>query len=71
MGLDQTFKDYDNNFSCDTIEEWIEHLGTVEKTYTGNGTCPTCGDRVDINWTGKLKNGKTYPQPLCEACKEQ
>ena len=30
MGLDQTFKDYDNNFSCDTIEEWIEHLGTVE-----------------------------------------
>ena len=31
MGLDQTFKDYDNNFSCDTIEEWIEHLGTVEK----------------------------------------
>ena len=71
MGLDQTFKDYDNNFSCDTIEEWIEHLGSVDQSYTGNGTCPTCGDRVDINWTVKLKNGKTYPQPLCEACKEQ
>ena len=70
-GLSKTFKDYTNNFSCDTLEQWIEHLGTVTITYTGNSACVTCGDNVDFEWTGKLKNGKTYPNVLCEVCKAQ
>ena len=70
-GLSKTFKDYTNNFSCDTLEQWIEHLGTVTMTYTGNSACVTCGDNVDFEWTGKLKNGKTYPNVLCEVCKAQ
>ena len=52
MGLDKTFKDYANNFSCDTLDEWIAHLATVELTYTGNSACVTCGDTVEFNWTG-------------------
>jgi len=71
MGLDKTFKDYTNDFSCDTLDEWIEHLGTVTMTYTGNSACVTCGDNVNFEWTGKLKNGKTYPNVLCEVCKAQ
>ena len=71
MGLDKTFKDFENNFSCDSLDEWIKHLGTVEKTYTGNSACVTCGDNVNFEWTGKLKNGKTYPNVLCEVCKAQ
>ena len=71
MGLDRTFKDYNNDFSCDTLDEWIAHLATVELTYTGNSACVTCGDNVEFNWTGKLKNGLTYPQVLCEGCKSQ
>jgi formylmethanofuran dehydrogenase subunit E len=71
MGLDKTFKDFDNNFSCDTIEEWSAHLGTVEKTYTGSIDCVTCGEPVTLNWTGKLKNGKLFPNVLCKECKEQ
>jgi len=71
MGLDKTFKDYENNFSCDTLEQWIDHLGKTELTYTGNSACVTCGDIVEFEWTGKLKNGKTYPNVLCEVCKSQ
>ena len=71
MGLDKTFKDYANDFSCDTLDQWIEHLATDELTYTGNSACVTCGDSVEFNWTGKLKNGLTYPQVLCEGCKSQ
>ena len=71
MGLDKTFKDFENDFSCDSLDEWIKHLGTVEKTYTGNSACVTCGDNVNFEWTGKLKNGKTYPNVLCEVCKAQ
>ena len=71
MGLDKTFKDYANDFSCDTLDEWIAHLATVELTYTGNSACVTCGDNVEFSWTGKLKNGKTYPQVLCGVCKLQ
>ena len=71
MGLDKTFKDYANDFSCDTLDQWIEHLATVELTYTGNSAWVTSGDNVEFNWTGKLKNGLTYPQVLCEVCKAQ
>ena len=71
MGLDKTFKDFENDFSCDSLDKWIEHLGTVTKTYTGNSACVTCGDNVEFSWTGKLKNGKTYPQVLCGVCKLQ
>ena len=48
MGLGKTYKDFDNDFSCDTLEEWNK-----------------------FTWTGKLKNGKGYPDILCEACKAQ
>ena len=71
MGLDKTFKDSNNDFSCDTLEEWIEHLATTELTHIGTSACVTCGDSVEFNWTGKLKNGLTYPQVLCEGCKSQ
>ena len=71
MVLDKTIKDYENNFSCDTLEQWIDHLGKTELTYTGNSACVTCGDNVKFEWTGKLKNGKTYPNVLCEVCKSQ
>jgi len=71
MGLDKTFKDFNNDFSCDTLEEWIEHLATTELTHIGTSACVTCGDSVEFNWTGKLKNGLTYPQVLCEVCKSQ
>ena len=71
MGLDKTFKDFENDFSCDSLDEWIKYLGTVTKTYTGNSACVTCGDNVNFEWTGKLKNGKTYPNVLCEVCKAQ
>ena len=71
MGLDKTFKDSNNDFSCDTLEEWIAHLAITELTYTGTSACVTCGDSVEFNWTGKLKNGLTYPQVLCEVCKSQ
>jgi len=71
MGLDKTFKDSNNNFSCDTLEEWIAHLATTELTHIGTSACVTCGDSVEFNWTGKLKNGLTYPQVLCEGCKSQ
>ena len=71
MGLDKTFKDYENDFSCDTLDQWIEHLSKVEKTHTGNSACVTCGDNVKYTWTGKLKNGKAYPQALSEVWKEQ
>ena len=71
MGLDKTFKDYENACSCDTLDQWIEHLGKVTKTYTGNSACVTCGDNVEFEWTGKLKNGKTYPNVLCEVCNAQ
>ena len=71
MSLDKTFKDFNNDFSCDTLDEWITLLATVELTYTGNSACVTCGDRVEFNRTGKLKNGLTYPQVLCEGCKSQ
>ena len=66
-----TFKDFNNDFSCDTLEEWIEHLATTELTHIGTSACVTCGDSVEFNWTGKLKNGLTYPQVLCEVCKSQ
>ena len=71
MGLDKTFKDFNNDFSCDTHEEWIEHLANTELTHKGTGLCPTCGDSITYEWTGKLKNGLGYPQVLCEACKTQ
>jgi len=71
MGLGKTYKDFDNDFSCDTLEEWNKHLGTVTKTYIGNSACVTCGDNVKFEWTGKLKNGKSYPDVLCEVCKAQ
>ena len=71
MGLDKTFKDFNNDFSCDTLEQWIEHLATTELTHIGTSACVTCGDSVEFNWTGKLKNGLTYPQVLCEGCKSQ
>lgn len=70
-GLNGIFKDFENNFSCDTLEDWIEHIGTVELHYEGYGECPTCGDKVTVDWKGKLRNGKTFPQPLCEECKGQ
>jgi hypothetical protein len=65
------FTDYDNDFSCDTLEEWIEHLAKTELTYSGITTCVTCGEEMEFTWTGKLKNGKTYPDVLCKSCKEQ
>ena len=46
MGLDKTFKDFNNDFSCDTLEQWIEHLATTELTHIGNSACVTCGDSV-------------------------
>ena len=49
MGLDKTFKDSNNDFSCDTLEEWIAHLATTELTYTGNSACVTCGENVNFN----------------------
>ena len=67
----QAFKDFTNNFSCETLKEWVDHIGKVELTYEGTGECPTCGDSIKFKWTGKLRNGKTYPEPLCEACKKQ
>ena len=70
-GLEGTFKDFKNNWSCGSLPEWIEHLGEVELTYKGTGLCPTCGDSLTYEWTGKLRNGKTYPEPLCEGCKTQ
>jgi hypothetical protein len=69
--MEGTFKDFENDFSCNTIEEWIEHLGEVELTYTGSVDCITCGEPVTLNWTGKLKNGKLFPYALCEGCKAQ
>ncbi len=69
--LEGAFKDYENDFSCNTIEEWIKHLAEVELTYTGTSTCITCGTSVKVNWKGKLKNGKTFPNVLCEECKAQ
>ena len=29
------------------------------------------GEDIDFKWTGKLKNGKTYPDVLCKECKAQ
>ncbi len=65
------FTDFENDFSCDTLEEWIEHLADTELTYSGTTTCITCGVKMDFIWTGKLKNGKTHPDVLCKSCKEQ
>ena len=70
-GLDGNFKDFVNSWSCSSLSEWIEHLGKVELTYEGTGLCPTCGDSIEFKWSGKLRNGKTYPEPLCEDCKTQ
>ena len=47
--MEGTFKDFENDFSCNTIEEWIEHLGKVEKTYTGTGECIICGEPTKLN----------------------
>ena len=69
--MEGNFKDYENNFSCNTLEEWIAHLGKVEMRYVGEGECVTCGERVEFDWTGKLKNGKTFPNVLCKGCKDQ
>ena len=70
-GLEGTFKDYENNWSCGSLPEWIEHLGEVELTYKGIGEGPTCGKSIKFEWKGNLRNGKTYPEPLCEECKTQ
>ena len=70
-GLEGTFKDFKNNWSCGSLSEWIEHLGEVELTYKGTGECPTCGDSITYEWTGKLKNGTCHPNVLCEECKSQ
>ena len=70
-GLTGSFKDFENNFSCDSVEEWIEHLANAETTHRGNAPCITCGTVIDFEWTGKLKNGKGYPDILCEVCKAQ
>ena len=32
-GLTGIFKDFDNNFSCDSIDEWREHLANAETTH--------------------------------------
>ena len=70
-GLEGTFKDYKNNWSCGSLDEWKEHLAETETTHRGVTKCVTCGSDVDFVWTGKLKNGKTYPDVLCEECKNQ
>ena len=70
-GLNGIFKDFKSNFSCDTLDEWKEHLAETETTHRGITKCVTCGIEVDFKWTGKLKNGKTYPDVLCEECKAQ
>ena len=70
-GLTGIFKDFDNNFSCDSVEEWTKHLADTETTHKGNAPCITCGTVIDFEWTGKLKNGLTYPQVLCKECKSQ
>ena len=57
-GLEGTFKDYKNNWSCGSLEEWKEHLAETETTHTGKTECVTCGTNVNFKWTGKLKNGK-------------
>ena len=70
-GLTGIFKDFDNNFSCDSIDEWREHLANAETTHRGNTECVTCGNQTTYVWKGKLKNGLTYPQVLCKECKSQ
>ena len=70
-GLTGSFKDFENNFSCDSVEEWTKHLSEVECTHEGNAPCITCGNNVEYKWKGKLKNGLTYPQVLCKECKSQ
>ena len=46
-------------------------MAETETTHSGVTKCVTCGVEVDFKWTGKLKNGKTYPDVLCEECKAQ
>ena len=46
-------------------------MADTETTHRGVTKCVTCGADVDFVWTGKLKNGKTYPDVLCEECKKQ
>jgi len=48
-GLEGTFKDFKNDWSCGSLPEWIEHLGEVELTYKGTGLCPTCGDSLTLS----------------------
>ena len=65
-----TFKCFNHNFSTSEPEQWQKHIADKEHTYTGEAECVTCGDRVKLNWTGKLHN-RTTPNVLCEDCKAQ
>jgi len=70
--LEGAFKDYENNFSCNTVEEWQKHLSETEVTHRGSSKCVTCGEMIEnYVWKGKLKNGKLYPTLVCKGCKEQ
>ena len=67
-GLEGTFKDYKNNWSCGSLEEWKAHLAETETTHTGKTECVTCGTNVNFKWTGKLKNGKIEDADIRDSC---
>lgn len=68
--LEGTFKCFTHNFSTSEPDQWQKHIGDEEHQYTGEAECVTCGDRVKLDWKGKLHN-KLVPNVLCKECKAQ
>ena len=68
--LNGTFKCFIHNFSTSEPSEWQKHIGEKEHEYKGEAECVTCGDRVKLDWTGKLHN-RFVPNVLCKECKAQ
>lgn len=70
MVLDGTFKCFNHDFSTSEPADWQKHMGDKEHHYTGEAECVTCGERVKLDWKGKLHN-KLSPNILCKGCREQ
>jgi hypothetical protein len=63
-----TFECYEHKFSSSSVSELTAHNEEKEHTITGTGECSLCGFSTDINFTGKVKQGKV--PCLCDQCKE-
>ena len=68
--LEGNFKCFNHDFSTSDPEEWQKHIAEAEHHYTGEAECVTYGERVKLDWKGKLQN-KTSPNVLCKGCSEQ